>query len=70
MNSSELKKELARLKVEKRKTLNAINSIYFCDPKTRNGNFQKLKEIDYEIKKVEFKIQFLKATGNIRRKNK
>lgn len=70
MNSSELKRELASLKVKKRKTINIINSNYFCDPITRNSNFQKLKEIDNEIKKVEFKIQLLKTTGDMRRKSR
>lgn len=69
MKNSDLKQELSRLKIEKKKALRVINSMYFIDPKIRNEQFEKIKIINQEIKKTEFILKFLKEKKNIENSN-
>ena len=69
MKNSDLKQELSRLKIEKKRTLRVINSIYFVDARIRNEQFEKIKVIDKEIGKIEFKLRFLKERENVENSN-
>ena len=60
MNIRDLRAHLKFLKDDKKRTVKALNKVYFSDPKLRNEYFIELDEIKEEIKKVTFKIKMMK----------
>jgi len=66
MKNSDLIEELSYLELERRKTLRVINSMYYMNIRVRNQQFEKIKRLDKEIKKVKFKIRLLKEAKNVK----
>ena len=60
MNIRDLRSHLKFLKDDKKRTLKALNKVYYSDLKLRNEYFIELDEIKEEIKKVTFKIKLMK----------
>ena len=54
------------MELERRKTLRVINSMYYMNIRVRNQQFEKIKRLDKEIKKVKFKIRLLKEAKNVK----
>lgn len=69
MNYDSLLRELKQLENERKKTIKIINSMYFINPKIRNGQFIALGVINEDIKRVKFKIALLKEKKNDKNSN-
>ena len=60
MDIRDLRSHLKFLKDDKKRTLKALNKVYYSDPKLRNEYFIELGEIKEEINRVTFKIKVMK----------
>lgn len=69
MNIRDLKAHLKFLKDDKKRTLKALNKVYYSDKKLRNEYFIELDEIKEEIKKVTFKIKMMEEMKNVKTNN-